>query len=255
MIYIPTRNKIHWKERKREEAGITALTHPLLAKSQSLFKKSKQANLSKEFKITFCYINVGVGFSQRFFSIICKTFLTIFQLLFFQAHPSSTGSRPHRRLCEPRQCVFLFLTAQFLFLVWPVSQSNISFHVADNNLLCSEFTCSAEFKQLPKSRQNTPAFVCYHKLTLEFNWPPRVLLCAFSVYNFSHRIDHLSFGEEVPGIISPLDGTEKITFNSESRLFSHVRAEGRAPRRGIDSDNIISTEFDPFNFSFNFCCR
>lgn len=193
---------------------------------------------------------MGVGFSQRFFSIICKTFLTIFQFLFFQAHPSSTGSRPHRRLCEPRQCVILSLTAQFLFLVWPVSQSNISFHVADNNLLCSEFTCSAEFKQLPKSRQNTPAFVCYHKLTLEFNWPPRVLLFAFSVYNFSHRIDHLSFGEEVPGIISPLDGTEKITFNSESRLFSHVRAEGRAPRRGIDSDNIISTEFDPFNFSF-----
>lgn len=29
-------------------------------------------------------------------------------------------------------------------------------------------------------------------------------------YNFSHRIDHLSFGELVPGIINPLDGTEKI---------------------------------------------
>ncbi|KAF7229311.1 transcript variant X2 [Nothobranchius furzeri] len=33
-------------------------------------------------------------------------------------------------------------------------------------------------------------------------------------YNFSHRIDHLSFGEEVPGIINPLDGTEKITYNN-----------------------------------------
>ncbi|KAM7003475.1 endoplasmic reticulum-Golgi intermediate compartment protein 2-like [Tautogolabrus adspersus] len=30
-------------------------------------------------------------------------------------------------------------------------------------------------------------------------------------YNFSHRIDHLSFGEAIPGIISPLDGTEKVT--------------------------------------------
>ncbi|XP_013859724.1 endoplasmic reticulum-Golgi intermediate compartment protein 2 isoform X1 [Austrofundulus limnaeus] len=33
-------------------------------------------------------------------------------------------------------------------------------------------------------------------------------------YNFSHRIDHLSFGEEVPGIINPLDGTEKIAYNN-----------------------------------------
>ncbi|CAJ1054704.1 endoplasmic reticulum-Golgi intermediate compartment protein 2-like [Xyrichtys novacula] len=33
-------------------------------------------------------------------------------------------------------------------------------------------------------------------------------------YNFSHRIDHLSFGEEIPGIINPLDGTEKITSNN-----------------------------------------
>ncbi|OWK03994.1 ERGIC2 [Cervus elaphus hippelaphus] len=32
-------------------------------------------------------------------------------------------------------------------------------------------------------------------------------------YNFSHRIDHLSFGELVPGIINPLDGTEKIALD------------------------------------------
>lgn len=32
-------------------------------------------------------------------------------------------------------------------------------------------------------------------------------------YNFSHRIDHLSFGELVPGIINPLDGTEKIAID------------------------------------------
>ncbi|CAJ1056942.1 endoplasmic reticulum-Golgi intermediate compartment protein 2-like [Xyrichtys novacula] len=30
-------------------------------------------------------------------------------------------------------------------------------------------------------------------------------------YNFSHRIDHLSFGEAIPGIINPLDGIEKVT--------------------------------------------
>ncbi|XP_067901979.1 endoplasmic reticulum-Golgi intermediate compartment protein 2-like [Heterodontus francisci] len=31
------------------------------------------------------------------------------------------------------------------------------------------------------------------------------------VYNFSHRIDHLSFGVPSPGLIHPLDGSEKIT--------------------------------------------
>ncbi|XP_042367582.1 endoplasmic reticulum-Golgi intermediate compartment protein 2-like [Plectropomus leopardus] len=39
-------------------------------------------------------------------------------------------------------------------------------------------------------------------------------------YNFSHRIDHLSFGEEIPGIINPLDGTEKITFNN-NQMFQY----------------------------------
>lgn len=34
---------------------------------------------------------------------------------------------------------------------------------------------------------------------------------AVTGFNFSHRIDHLSFGEAIPGLISPLDGTEKIT--------------------------------------------
>lgn len=36
---------------------------------------------------------------------------------------------------------------------------------------------------------------------------------CFLAYNFSHRIDHLSFGELVPGIINPLDGTEKIALD------------------------------------------
>ena len=39
-------------------------------------------------------------------------------------------------------------------------------------------------------------------------------------YNFSHRIDHLSFGEAIPGIISPLDGTEKISPDCESALLN-----------------------------------
>uniref|UniRef100_A0A3P8QJC8 Endoplasmic reticulum-Golgi intermediate compartment protein n=1 Tax=Astatotilapia calliptera TaxID=8154 RepID=A0A3P8QJC8_ASTCA len=43
-------------------------------------------------------------------------------------------------------------------------------------------------------------------------------LCI-TAYNFSHRIDHLSFGEELPGVINPLDGTEKITYNSKSHDF------------------------------------
>lgn len=36
-------------------------------------------------------------------------------------------------------------------------------------------------------------------------------LVSHDSFNFSHRIDHLSFGEVIPGIISPLDGTEKIS--------------------------------------------
>uniref|UniRef100_A0A4W6C4U3 Endoplasmic reticulum-Golgi intermediate compartment protein n=1 Tax=Lates calcarifer TaxID=8187 RepID=A0A4W6C4U3_LATCA len=44
-------------------------------------------------------------------------------------------------------------------------------------------------------------------------------LCV-SAYNFSHRIDHLSFGEEIPGIINPLDGTEKITYNN-NQMFQY----------------------------------
>ncbi|KAG7522185.1 hypothetical protein JOB18_015407 [Solea senegalensis] len=38
-------------------------------------------------------------------------------------------------------------------------------------------------------------------------------LVNHDIYNFSHRIDHLSFGEAIPGLIHPLDGTEKISAN------------------------------------------
>ncbi|XP_041709541.1 endoplasmic reticulum-Golgi intermediate compartment protein 2 [Coregonus clupeaformis] len=43
---------------------------------------------------------------------------------------------------------------------------------------------------------------------------------SHDTYNFSHRIDHLSFGEEIPGIINPLDGTEKITTN-HNQMFQY----------------------------------
>ncbi|KAJ3596340.1 hypothetical protein NHX12_002748 [Muraenolepis orangiensis] len=36
-------------------------------------------------------------------------------------------------------------------------------------------------------------------------------LVSHDSYNFSHRIDHLSFGEKLHGTINPLDGTEKIS--------------------------------------------
>lgn len=39
-------------------------------------------------------------------------------------------------------------------------------------------------------------------------------------YNFSHRIDHLSFGELVPGIINPLDGTEKIAVDRKYLIIT-----------------------------------
>lgn len=48
-----------------------------------------------------------------------------------------------------------------------------------------------------------------------------VLICYVTAFNFSHRIDHLSFGEVIPGIISPLDGTEKISADCTS-VFSNI---------------------------------
>lgn len=47
-----------------------------------------------------------------------------------------------------------------------------------------------------------------------------LLLFFASAYNFSHRIDHLSFGELVPGIVNPLDGTEKIAVDRKYLIFT-----------------------------------
>ncbi|XP_054896206.1 endoplasmic reticulum-Golgi intermediate compartment protein 2-like [Poeciliopsis prolifica] len=45
-------------------------------------------------------------------------------------------------------------------------------------------------------------------------------LVSHDSYNFSHRIDHFSFGEEIPGLINPLDGTEKITADA-NHMFQY----------------------------------
>ncbi|NXR26388.1 ERGI2 protein, partial [Cinclus mexicanus] len=45
-------------------------------------------------------------------------------------------------------------------------------------------------------------------------------LVSHESYNFSHRIDHLSFGELIPGIINPLDGTEKIA-SDYNQMFQY----------------------------------
>ncbi|XP_074087648.1 endoplasmic reticulum-Golgi intermediate compartment protein 2-like [Macrotis lagotis] len=45
-------------------------------------------------------------------------------------------------------------------------------------------------------------------------------LVSHDTYNFSHRIDHLSFGELVPGIINLLAGTEKIAID-HNQMFQY----------------------------------
>uniref|UniRef100_A0A671PM72 Endoplasmic reticulum-Golgi intermediate compartment protein n=1 Tax=Sinocyclocheilus anshuiensis TaxID=1608454 RepID=A0A671PM72_9TELE len=46
-------------------------------------------------------------------------------------------------------------------------------------------------------------------------------LVSHETYNFSHRIDHLSFGEEIPGILNPLDGTEKVSAD-RNQIYTHT---------------------------------
>lgn len=45
-------------------------------------------------------------------------------------------------------------------------------------------------------------------------------LVSHETYNFSHRIDHLSFGEVIPGILNPLDGTEKVS-SDHNQMFQY----------------------------------
>lgn len=73
----------------------------------------------------------------------------------------------------------------------------------------------------------------FPSFNFELDWPQAtVSSLRFTAYNFSHRIDHLSFGEELPGIINPLDGTEKITYSSKSQLFSQA-IEGWPPNGAV----------------------
>lgn len=73
----------------------------------------------------------------------------------------------------------------------------------------------------------------FSSFNFELDWPQTTVSpLRFTAYNFSHRIDHLSFGEELPGIINPLDGTEKITYSSKSQLFSRA-IEGWPPNGAV----------------------
>uniref|UniRef100_UPI00398E8009 endoplasmic reticulum-Golgi intermediate compartment protein 2-like isoform X3 n=1 Tax=Pristiophorus japonicus TaxID=55135 RepID=UPI00398E8009 len=57
------------------------------------------------------------------------------------------------------------------------------------------------------------------------------------VYNFSHRIDHFSFGVPSPGLIHPLDGSEKIT-ESNLCMFQYFLI-------------VVPTEINTYKFSIN----
>lgn len=57
------------------------------------------------------------------------------------------------------------------------------------------------------------------------------------VLNFSHRIDHLSFGPLVPGAINPLDATLKITHN-KYHLFQYYM-------------QVVPTKFSTYHHSTN----
>lgn len=45
-------------------------------------------------------------------------------------------------------------------------------------------------------------------------------LVSHDSFNFSHRINHLSFGEMIPGLISTLDGTEKVSTDA-NHMFQY----------------------------------
>ena len=47
------------------------------------------------------------------------------------------------------------------------------------------------------------------------------LLMARAQYNFSHRIDHFSFGDMKSGLINALDGIEKVS-SASSECYSFI---------------------------------
>ncbi|XP_069484630.1 endoplasmic reticulum-Golgi intermediate compartment protein 2 isoform X2 [Ambystoma mexicanum] len=70
-------------------------------------------------------------------------------------------------------------------------------------------------------------------------------LVSHETYNFSHRIDHLSFGELLPGIINTLDGTEKIA-SDHNQMFQYfitiVPTKLRTYRISSDTHQFAVTE-------------
>lgn len=70
-------------------------------------------------------------------------------------------------------------------------------------------------------------------------------LVSHETYNFSHRIDHLSFGELLPGIINTLDGTEKIA-SDHNQMFQYfitiVPTKLRTHRISSDTHQFAVTE-------------
>ena len=63
--------------------------------------------------------------------------------------------------------------------------------------------------------------------------------------NFSHRIDHFSFGSPVPGAINPLDGVMKIT-DDRQHIFQYylqvVPTKFRTFQRSMDTNQYSVTE-------------
>ncbi|KAF5912588.1 hypothetical protein HPG69_004260 [Diceros bicornis minor] len=74
-------------------------------------------------------------------------------------------------------------------------------------------------------------------------------------YNFSHRIDHLSFGELVPGIINPLDGTEKIAVD-HNQMFQYfitvVPTKLHTYKISADTHQFSVTEREVINLGNSF---
>lgn len=66
-----------------------------------------------------------------------------------------------------------------------------------------------------------------------------VFLIFPAALNFSHRIDHLSFGNDVPGHINPLDGTEKNTLARRSFLLYISMFAQHNPQHNVQSESIL----------------
>ncbi|XP_002736170.1 endoplasmic reticulum-Golgi intermediate compartment protein 2-like [Saccoglossus kowalevskii] len=75
-------------------------------------------------------------------------------------------------------------------------------------------------------------------------------LAAFisqSQYNFSHRIDHFSFGVPTPGIVNPLDGDQRVT-QENARMYQYfiqiVPTRVNTRRASADTHQYAVTERD-----------